>query len=115
MAAAPTPVRYSLHCRMSYTYSGAAYDFGMTHILCTKHFSKEIVKNGSGLGALAREFQVECSSFIYTCMSVEALDTGLANAMEKYSASPSAMKSIQSIWRHRAKVCRAYTGTIVSS
>ncbi|KAF0702531.1 hypothetical protein AaE_015865 [Aphanomyces astaci] len=93
-------------------YPNVAIECNMIHVLCTKHFEKEIVANCSGLGPLAADYRRECFALIYDNMTPDDCDRRLSLALATFAQSDRACKSIQSIWTHRSKVCRAYTGSI---
>ncbi|ETV79222.1 hypothetical protein H257_07289 [Aphanomyces astaci] len=74
-------------------YPNVAIECNMIHVLCTKHFEKEIVANCSGLGPLAADYRRECFALIYDNMTPDDCDRRLSLALATFAQSDRACKS----------------------
>ncbi|KAF0704352.1 hypothetical protein AaE_014983 [Aphanomyces astaci] len=90
-------------------YPGVALDLGMIHILCTKHFEDVILKGSTGLSGLAK---AEGNALVYATMSKVEFQTRFDRAKTMYGEYKEADKALCSIYRHKEKVCRAFTGNV---
>ncbi|RHZ07608.1 hypothetical protein DYB37_012157 [Aphanomyces astaci] len=84
----------------------------MIHILCTKHFEDVILKGSTGLSGLANSFKAEGNALVYATMSKVEFQTRFDRAKTMYGEYKEADKALCSIYRHKEKVCRAFTGNV---
>ncbi|RHY99914.1 hypothetical protein DYB26_010675 [Aphanomyces astaci] len=81
----------------------------MIHILCTQHFEDVILKGSTGLSGLAK---AEGNALVYATMSKVEFQTRFDRAKTMYGEYKEADKALCSIYRHKEKVCRAFTGNV---
>jgi hypothetical protein len=93
-------------------YPSCAEAAGMVHILCTQHFQQTVFASSGGLQGEADNFKRDAMALIYATFDSEALWNDKYTAVAKsFSDIDSAMKCLKTIYHHRKKVCRAFTGT----
>ena len=85
----------------------------MHHCLCINHFQKEVFASCGGMGTMSEEFKRDAMALLYAYFSThENWNTAYESAIQKYQRFSSACKCLNSIYKSRKKVCRAFTGML---
>jgi hypothetical protein len=83
----------------------------MNHILCVHHFRTDLFSSSGGLGLLADAYKAEVNRAIFQDFASNIdFETYLSELHEKYDHVNGPQKFIQSLEKHKNKVCQFFTG-----
>lgn len=97
-------------------YHLVADQLSVKHLLCSKHYMDMVFKSCTGLGVLAKSFQTDMSSAIYTnYKSPDILARHFEECFDKYGHADLANKFMLALQKDQELVCRTHTILVFSA